>query len=161
MDRSQTVAEGKSPQISCHTNKAVTEGALYPKPPLGKPQRHAYNPCRKAPSHCKKNIPDPMQAIGRLHPVNTADASILRNVKPLRRSILMLNSDLSKCFISPPKVYSQTTRPATATTAAARLPTACWAPGAAAPVAPALALPVAVENVAVAEPVACALDAVT
>jgi hypothetical protein len=59
-----------------------------------------------------------------------------------------------------PSDYSQATRPATATTAAARLPTACWAPGAAAPVAPALALPVAVENVADAEPVACTPDAV-
>lgn len=54
-------------------------------------------------------------------------------------------------------VYSQATRPATATTAAARLPTACWAPGAAAPVAPAFALPVAVADV---EPVACTPDAV-
>jgi len=45
-------------------------------------------------------------------------------------------------------------------TAAARLPTACWAPGAAAPVAPALALPLAVETVAVADPVVCTSDAV-
>ena len=56
-----------------------------------------------------------------------------------------------------PNVYSQATRPATATTAAARLPTACWAPGTAAPVAP--AIPVA-DDVAVAEPVACTPDAV-
>ena len=51
-----------------------------------------------------------------------------------------------------PDAYSQATRPATATTAAARLPTACWAPGTAAPVAP--ALPVA-DDVAVAGTVAC------
>ena len=56
-----------------------------------------------------------------------------------------------------PDAYSQATRPATATTAAARLPTACWAPGAAAPVAPGLPVP---DDVAVAEPVACTLDAV-
>jgi hypothetical protein len=56
-----------------------------------------------------------------------------------------------------PDAYSQATRPATATTAAARLPTACWAPGTAAPVAP--AIPV-VDDVAVAELVACAPDGV-
>jgi hypothetical protein len=58
---------------------------------------------------------------------------------------------LNKLPFSPADVYSQATRPATATTAAARLPTACWAPGAAAPVELALALPVAVaDTVAVA-----------
>jgi hypothetical protein len=96
-----------------------------------------------------------MQAMGRLHPVSTADASLLCNMKPLRRSFLMPISALNKFSTSPPGVYSQATRPATATTAAARLPTACWAPGAAAPVELALALPGAVAD---AVPVACIPD---